>query len=435
MEEEHVPAPVSFGCGDVFVLDDLPPNFTIGCDITALNSAKPFLGFRDIPAGAHLIWVAPSESTSSRSGFWIFTPEVNGSTVGIVYVKQWDKFNEVLTDTASQAEERFQKERLEQMYGTLAPYGLKTGTPEPPHSHAITEGSESPPALVDNDSIWYQLTFAIRPEVLSRITTQANNSWSVATRDLVAGGIGLAEEARLYTAGSTKSLKFIFPIDAYLVNPSAAGAERTRQALDPTGWIIDKLEASEIGQSYTPSDLVGEFQFAFLTGMHLGNFSCLEQWWFLATRLVFRAYGLAIERPQLARQLIQTFHAQLLYNERHLDGGSVLEMMPEYAKKLQRALVTYKARLDESLLTLGEACAPDQHAVGVVFSSLEAWLWRLSWDLRGEYVRKGNVMLEDGEIVQAELSDFEDEDERGEFAPTVVEMGENGRETGLLSWD
>jgi A1 cistron-splicing factor AAR2 len=142
---------------------------------------------------------------------------------------------------------------------------------------------------------------------------------------------------------------------------------------------------------------------------------------------------LVVEKPQLARSLVQTFHAQLLYNGRYLQED-VLGMMPEHAHKLQKALITYKARLDERLLALGDQCTPDQCAVGVAFSSLESWLWTLGWDLRGEYLRSGNVMLEDGEIVQAELSDFEDEDERGEFAPTVVEM-QDGREAGLLSWN
>ncbi|KAK5629785.1 hypothetical protein RRF57_005500 [Xylaria bambusicola] len=220
-------------------------------------------------------------------------------------------------------------------------------------------------------------------------------------------------------------------MDARLINPEATGAERTRQALDPSGWIIEKLENPNT--DHRPEDLIGEFQFAFLVGMHLGNFSCLEQWFFLATQLIFRSYDLTVDRPQQARNLIQTFHAQLLYNERYLQGD-ILELMPEQARKLRLALTTYKTRLDEKLQALGDHCTPEQQTVGMAFSSLESWLWRFGWDLKGEYVRSGNVMLEDGEMVQAEVSDFEDEDERGEFAPTVVEM-ENGTEVGLLSWD
>ena len=42
------------------------------------------------------------------------------------------------------------------------------------------------------------------------------------------------------------------------------------------------------------------------------------------------------------------------------------------------------------------------------------------------------VQLEDGEFVDAEMKDFEAEDERGEFAPQVVELDEAGRERGLF---
>jgi A1 cistron-splicing factor AAR2 len=36
-------------------------------------------------------------------------------------------------------------------------------------------------------------------------------------------------------------------------------------------------------------------------------------------------------------------------------------------------------------------------------------------------------------MVDAELKDFEAEDERGEYAPTIVELDDNGREKGLFS--
>ncbi|KAI1824399.1 hypothetical protein F4861DRAFT_530939 [Xylaria intraflava] len=408
--------------GDVFVLDGLPPGSTVGCDTKSLNSAPPFPGFRDIPPGMHLIWVAPSESTSLRSGYWIYTPEKDGPQPGQVYVKQWDEFNEVLGDPTNQAEER--------SFDNLAPYHLGATSIGSSQRLALSEGNDGPADLLDSNNIWYQLTFAIHPNLLNRVTGQAKDPWHVTTTDSVAGDSSRTEEAHLYASGISQ-LQFTFPIGAHLINPEATGAERTFQALDPTAWIIDKLE--EHSNDYVLTDLIGEFQFAFLVGTHLGNLSCLEQWFFLAIRLIFRSFSLAVDRPQLARNLIQTFHAQLLYNDRYLQAD-LLELMPDHTRRLRLALTTYKSRLDERLSELGDRCTPDQYAVGIAFSSLESWLVQLGWDLKGDYVRAGNVMLEDGEMVQAELSDFEDEDERGEFAPTVVEM-EDGREAGLLSWD
>ncbi|KAI0460346.1 hypothetical protein F5B21DRAFT_510638 [Xylaria acuta] len=431
MEDPRVsPKLSSLSGGDVFVLDGLPAGFTVGCDTTSFNSAKPFPGFRDIPPGAHLIWVAPSESTSSRSGYWIHTPKREDMHLGRVYVKQWDEFDEVLGDPANPAEGQIHSGSLEQKFAQLSPYNLRAASTESSHKLALSQGDEIPPDLLGDQNIWYQLTFAIQPNLVTRITGQTQDIWHVSSTDSVAGDNASAEEAQLYASGTSR-LRFTFPMDARLINPDATGAERTHQALDPSGWVIEKLEGPK--SDYRPEDLTGEFQFAFLVGMHLGNFSCIEQWFYLATELIFRSYSLTVDRPQQARSLIQTFHAQLLYNDRYLQGD-VLDLMPEHARKLRLALTSYKTRLDEKLLAVGDLSTPDQHAVSIAFSSLESWLLRLGWDLRGNYLRLGNVMLEDGEMVQAELSDFEDEDERGEFAPTIVEM-ENGREAGLLSWD
>ncbi|KAI0840653.1 hypothetical protein F5Y06DRAFT_263295 [Hypoxylon sp. FL0890] len=416
--------------GDVLILDDLPANFTVGCDTMSFSTKKSFPGFRDIPPGAHLIWVAPSEMTSTRSAYWIVTPEREEGEQAEVYVKQWDKFNEVLSDPASHAEERFQKERLEQIYDSLSPYQFRAATSgtllPPPRQEA-----EHLPSFLSNETIWFQLTSAIHAGLLNRITGQTQRSWQVTTTDRVAGDESMAEEARLY-ATSKSQLRFTFPMDAPLISSTAEGSQRTRQALDPTSFVLETLENSTDGRQ--PEDLVGELSFVFLTGMHLGNFSCLDQWWFYVNKVIFRCFDLATERPQLALQLIQTFHAQLVYNDRYLEGD-ILEMMPDNAKMLQKTLVTYKARLNEKLLALGEYITPRQHAVGEAFASLESWLWRLGWDLRGEYVRSGNLMLEDGEIVDMEVTDFEEEDERGEYAPMVVELDNSGHEAGSVSWD
>ncbi|OTB07136.1 hypothetical protein M426DRAFT_83852 [Hypoxylon sp. CI-4A] len=416
--------------GDVLILDDLPASFTVGCDTMSFSTKKSFPGFRDIPPGAHLIWVAPSELTSTRSAYWIFTPERKESEPAEVYVKQWDRFNELLSDPATQAEERFQKQRLHQFYDSLSPYQLRAAA-SGVLSIPFTPETEQLPSFLSNLNIWNQLTSAINPNLLNRITGTKQKTWQVTTLDRIAGEISLAEEARLYASGRSQ-LRFTFPMDAPLINATATGMERTQQALDPTTFVLSVLE--EPGSGRQLDDLVGELSFAFLTGMHLGNYSCLEQWWFYTTKLIFRCYGLATSRPQLALNLIRTFHAQLVYNDRHLEGD-IMDTSPGSVSRLQKALVTYKVRLDEALLHLGDGITPDQHEVGTAFAALESWLWRRGWDLRGQYVRSGSYMLEDGEMVEAELSDFEDEDERGEFAPVVVELDRSGNEAGLVSWN
>lgn len=411
--------------GDVLILDDLPSTFTVGCDTMSFSTTQQFLGFRDIPPGAHLFWVAPSELTSSRSAYWIFTPDKEEFAPGRVHVKQWDKFNEVLNEPASAAEERFQRENLDKIFVMLSPYQFHAPTTTVPPPGQSSQ-SDPLPRFLSNATIWYQLTLGITPALLDRITenTNATVSWPVNTTDQVTGGDTSPEEARLYANSSSHQLRFTFPINGHLFDTKSSGSDRTQQALDPTSFILNSLPDE--------NDLTGELQFAFLTGTHLGNFSCLEQWWHYTTRLIFRSYRLAVSRPQLTRNLIQTLHAQLVYNDRYLES-SILDAMPTNAVKLKKALTVYKSRLNEELLSLGDRCTPAQNAVGQAFSALESWLGRFGWDLRGDYVRSGNLMLEDGEVVHAELDDFESEDERGEYKPVVVEMDEDGRPTHLVS--
>ncbi|KAI2626487.1 hypothetical protein GGR54DRAFT_653332 [Hypoxylon sp. NC1633] len=497
----HAPFPTG---GDILILDDLPAHFTVGCDTLSFTTKKPFPGFRDIPPGAHLIWVAPSEETSSRSAYWLCTPHRRARDPADVHVKQWDSFNEVLGDPASHAEERFQKERLHQIHSSLAPYHLRAAAAAATSGRARDRDAERLPAFLSTETIWAELTSAIDARLLDRITgkpqpqqqqqkqKQKQRSWQVMTTDRVAGDATLAEEAALY-ATSTRNppLCFTFPMNAPLISATASGAARTRQALDPSSYVLETLSSSSSSSGPDPDSdsdpnlgediLVGELAFAFLTGALLGNAACLEQWFFYATRVVFGCYNVATTtRPDLARRLIRLFHAQLVFDTRFLSsqsssssdfaassasfessGSSVLDLMPSHAARLRRALVTYKARLDEALLAPLTPPSPSpspsksnsndddasalekeqqqqqQAAVGAAFADLEAWLWRRGWDLRGSasYVRAGGLMLEDGEVVQAEMEDFADEDERGEFAPVVVRLDEGGREAGLVSWD
>jgi A1 cistron-splicing factor AAR2 len=44
-------------------------------------------------------------------------------------------------------------------------------------------------------------------------------------------------------------------------------------------------------------------------------------------------------------------------------------------------------------------------------------------------------MMEDGEEVELEMAELQAEDERGEWAPEVVQLDEQGRQTDLISWD
>lgn len=96
----------------------------------------------------------------------------------------------------------------------------------------------------------------------------------------------------------------------------------------------------------------------------------------------------------------------------------------------------FKSRLNEQM---SESAAradltEDQIGVGKAFEVLESWLLKHGWDLGKDYLRSGKIQLEDGEFVDVELEEFEAEDERGEYAPVVVDLEDDGREKGLIRW-
>lgn len=361
-----------------------------------------------------------------------------------------------------------------------------------------------------------------------------------------------------------RPLDFVFRADANMVDLGLTGRARTESAIDSTSYILatmglQSLEyasrddnemsldwkdvptcqdaqatAADAGRAEDAPDLVFELQVSFLTALHLGNASCLAQWWHLVLRVVLRAYRLCVARPRLCADLLETLRAQLEYAETYFSSspptatteptgqaakkeksknrsrsspflkerGTPPEMLDWYVgdvfesrgsgsggrrgrdgrsnkDRLKEALIIYKRRLSDYLIpapasgsslsgtSSGSSSAEDltaangphnkqrqrrsfkpaerQHpshvlredraAVGRAFRDLERFLWRWDWDLRGDYVRSGKVMLEDGELVDVELSELEAEDERGEYAAVVVSVDEAGREIGLVRWD
>jgi A1 cistron-splicing factor AAR2 len=95
------------------------------------------------------------------------------------------------------------------------------------------------------------------------------------------------------------------------------------------------------------------------------------------------------------------------------DGGNFL-------KKL---LMGFRKAMDD---VAGSATS----SVNAQFEELEKWVkTEYGWELRGEaIVRRGFLELEDGERVEMEVNEAEEEDETGEYAPVVVDLGEGGVE-------
>ncbi|KAH8879834.1 hypothetical protein GQ53DRAFT_596687, partial [Thozetella sp. PMI_491] len=434
-EAAPTPPPKCLEQGDVFLLLDLPDHSIVGHDAMALTIVDAKVsGIRDIPPGAHLLWVSDPTGIF-RFGYWY----VAGDN-GVVRIKQWNRFSEVLGEPASQFEARDKKDHIETIYPRLVPHDYSggdshsSGPPPPPPKGPSGEGSDAESDLAAaRISLWQQLTSSITRDFLGRVAGKADASeWLVETTDEAAGDSFPQRTNNVLRLGTEGQLNFLFAEEAEIL-PRLDVASASEYFTDSTPRLVSILNGQP--PAAVEADIIAEFQFTFLTGMHLGNHACVQQWRHILLKIFLRAYRLTSSHPSLCRALLQTLHAQLIYDERYLarpgsgnsakdnlDAG-ILDVIPGTKNKLHAALTVYKRRLDKELLGLGAQATPEQASVGHAFASLETWLWRHGWDLRSE--------CEHGKH-QLGVVDGDDSDE--EYNPVVVQLDESGREVGLVSW-
>lgn len=425
--ETHDVVTHSLGGGDVLLILDLPQVYVVGYDAVSFT-AKHFGGIRDIPAGPHFFWVTHPDSGAVRTGFWIIS-----SGTDQVHVLQWDRFNETVLQP-SRAEARIQADNLDTFHHKLVPYG------DPSSVNSEPRRLEAPPVQQASNNrlkMWKRLSGSITEQVLRRVTGQQGNSWHVDTTDRVKGAILLAAEMELERRFSnhllqSRELNFSFSQHSKTYSAEALGAARTLAATDATPYMLSVMSAP--GKELTDDDVVGELQFAYAVGVHLGNDACIQQWWHMLLKLVLKAHLLPEHRPVLAAKLLQAIAAQLHYSAEWLDE-SILDYGGSNSHELRLALIIYKRRLEEVLEGLGSQATREQLTVGTAFAKVESEVVGLGWDLHGDYLRKGKVMMEDGEEVELEMAELQAEDERGEWAPEVVELDEQGRQRDLVSWN
>jgi A1 cistron-splicing factor AAR2 len=432
------PRPAYLEKGDVFRMLDLPDDFVIGLDAIAMTTSTSLAGFRDITPGAHFLWVQQPGGVS-RCGYWFVT-----RTQGVVRLKQWDRYNEVLGETASRFEARDEEANIESVYPTLQPYTLTEQRNQPSASLPTFSNAVLPDWARSPSRLWDTLTSAISPEFLDKVTGKKD------AKEYLIDSMDCAKDSRrgenlsaskAYVAIVSSELSFLFAQDFRDLQLLDLGPMKSRVA-DTSPRVLALLGCNEVMER----DIVAELQFTFLTGTNLSNSACLEQWWNLVLKVVLRAYSLAISRPQLARDLLQTLYAQLFFTEHYVgssqqqqpdpphgntsaegtkDGPSsdraIFQYKPQNKEKLRLMLAQYKRQLNELLLGVGGQITPEQEAVGRAFEDLEIWLWKCNWDLRGEHNPDRNRVDE---------GDSEDEDD----PPVVVELDEDGREVGMFSF-
>ena len=206
------------------------------------------------------------------------------------------------------------------------------------------------------------------------------------------------------------------------------GRERTEGAVDRSwalGEIVGRAGTWDGGGEKEPgleewgSEVLGEMEICFLMVLTVGNFSCLEEWKRILG-VVFTCKKVVVEREAWFASVVELLRMQLQRCE-DVEGG-LFDMSDDGAVWLKALLVDFKRNLEE--VFAGGEEEEEESLVGEEMEALEGFLkGEFGWELGDDYLRRGLLLLEDGERVEMEMGELDGVEERGEYAPVVVELG------------
>lgn len=398
MEKANSPALLILG---------LPPAALVGIDLLSFTATPKFRGIKDLPSGLHFVFVGSSTAFSERHGIWFEIPSKTTNSDLPLVITKWDAATETLVLVDDSAELLRQRANLGSIWREgLAPYRQQASNP-----------SSSTDTTQEEISDWPSLTSSITTPILSRIT--ANNHLSSASSsraDLEAipglsqNGAGLPETSELH----------FLPIDLRQTwREGATGRERTDAAQDRS-WALENLIAHYCASS--EDEIIGELQVTFLMILTLNNFSCLEQWKRILG-LLFTCKVSVAKRADLFISAIATLRLQLQHCKDAESG--LIDLADESGSLLKTLLVRFR----KGITSLNAPSnAEDIHSVLDELTDLEDFLRsEHGWTFGGAFAKSGLLELEDGEQVDMDTTAFDEEDETGEFAPTVVELSAEQR--------
>jgi A1 cistron-splicing factor AAR2 len=371
-----------------------------GIDLLSFTTTPRFKGIKNLPPGYHFIFTSSTSSLSVRHGAWFHVKATKANEPTPLFIKKWNPTTEALEAETSPAELLRWHANLASIWREgLSPYRQSTGQ----DSETATEEK--------ND--WDLLTSEISESLLSGITGPTMNHWT-----LTSASSAKVDEEKIPGLTQTaseileeKELTF-FPIDLKRTwRLGATGRERTEAALDHT-WALNDLIDNWCREKVA-LEILGEMQFCFLMVLSLNNYSCLEQWKRILN-LLFTCKTAVVQHPDLFVKLLSTLRLQLQHCN-DVEGG-LFDLSDEGGSLLKFLLHKFK---------LGLAELPKEATTSVTeeLFELENYLrGEHGWRLDSDFVRKGMMELEDGEKVELVVSGYDEEDERGEYAPVVVDL-------------
>ena len=170
--------------------------------------------------------------------------------------------------------------------------------------------------------------------------------------------------------------------------------------------------AGEGSRKTGAKEVLGELQLCFLMILTLANYSCLAQWKRLLTVLCTCREALE-EIEGYFGEVLRVLELQL----RHADDveGGLFELRDEVGSKWLRGLMAGFVDAVE------ETGAGEGELQGEMKQFQEAMHERFGWEGKDSVLRRGILELEDGERVEVSMDGADEDEERGDYAPVIVE--------------
>ncbi|KAK7608960.1 AAR2 domain-containing protein [Phyllosticta paracitricarpa] len=396
------------------LLLNLPPGALGGINLLSFTTTDRFKGVKELPSGWHFVFTSSTSSLSVRHGAWFRVNNTPGSPPQ-VFIKKWDAAAEELVAETDEAETLRWRANL----GTVWREGLT-----PYRQSASKDGEEQE----ERESDWRDLTDCISADMLFRTLGDdaTPDHWALTSASSAARDMddipGLSKEQSAFQP--ERELRFL-PVDLRQTwREGATGRERTDAARDRS-WALGELVEQHCARK-DEDEILGEMQFSFLMVLTLNNNSCLEQWRRLL-ELLFTCKRAVVERPGFYVKLLQLLRLQL---KRTQDAeGGLFDLSEDGASLLKSLLRRFRKGLDE-LQGAQKADVLDE------LDDLEEFLKsEYGWQLDDAFVRQGMLELEDGEQVEMDVAGYDEDDETGEYAPTMVELTADQKKSLGLSED
>lgn len=384
----------------------LPASALAGIDLLSFTTTPRFKGVKNLPPGLHFTFAASDSSLSVRYGAWFYVSP--GAGPPQVFIKKWNPETEDLVAEPSQTELLRWRANL----GAIWKDGLT-----PYRQTVVQDDTAEDDDVMEESSDWNKLTSRVSQSLLSRICGLQPDHWSLSSASSAAQDLddipGLEESNSVLHP--EKELRF-FPINLKQTwRSGATGRERTEAAQDRSWALGDLIEQHGISEDTRSREfeILGELQFCFLMVLTLNNNSCLEQWKRLLT-LLLTCRAAIKERFNLFLELLKTLRLQLSHCG-DMDA-SMFDLNDGGGGFLKPCLKKFRQGLDE-FDGKRKADLVDE------FDELEDFLQKeFGWQLDDSYVKRGMLELEDGEQVEMDMNGADEDDETGDFAPTVVEL-------------